>query len=89
MSGDGADLTLVRAALQGVAATCVIDDQTSHHPRCVPHEPCAIRKGVPVLRRHLNIGLVQQGSCPQAHKTSLPREFPPRHAVQLGIKCTE
>jgi hypothetical protein len=85
---DGGDLNPA-AALEGMPAAGVIDDHPAHDPRRVPHEARAVRKLQPVLPRHVDVGLVQQGRGAEALGSAVPGELLPCQPVQLGIKRGE
>jgi hypothetical protein len=64
------------ATFLGMPTPGMIDDQPAHHTCSIPHESCQVRKRRTLSRGDIQVRLVQERGCAEAHgNTLLPREF--------------
>jgi hypothetical protein len=77
------------SALLRMPVTRVVDDQTTHRPRGVGHEPRTIRKGNRFAARHVQECLVQDGRGAQRSRRVVAPQFALGEAVQLGVERLE
>src|SRR5437868_8002858 len=77
------------AALDRVATAGVIDNQSAHHTRGIPHEARAVWKAVAFTRRDIEIGLVQQRCDAEACWRTPSCQLSFCEPVQLGVQSAE
>jgi hypothetical protein len=77
------------AALLGVPASGVVDDEPAHHPGGVTHEPRLVGEGRAGAGRHVQIRLVQEGGRAQGQSAAAGGQLLPGHPAQLTVERRE
>src|SRR5690349_13230486 len=77
------------AALDRIAAPGVVNDQSAHYARRIPHKPRPVGKLVSFTSGNIEIGLVQQRCDAQASRGSESSQFALRQPMQLRVQSAE
>ena len=75
--------------LHGAPPAGMVDDQSAHHPRRIPHEPRPVGKLWAAARRHVQVRLMEKGCNPEAHGSAVSRELAFGQAMQFGVERSE
>ena len=67
----------------------MIDNQSAHDARRIPHESRAVGKRRAVSRGHIQVRLVQERCHAEANRNAVSGELALGQPVQLGVECTE
>jgi len=86
-SDGGRNVELAAAFLCALAAS-VIDDEAAHHAGGISHEAGTIRELCAATARNLDVSLVKERCCANAHR-HLMRKLAPRQPMQFVIESSE